>query len=100
VGGSTVGTLIGNAIAPGVLDRYLGKTGFSSQQTKEPRDEDRPVNLWNAADEERDYGTHGAFDDIAKSRSYQLHASQHHGLLGAAAAAGVAGLTTALARRR
>jgi NAD(P)-dependent dehydrogenase (short-subunit alcohol dehydrogenase family) len=102
VGGSTVGTLVGNAIAPGILDRYLAKTGFSSQQTKEPRDEDRPVNLWHPADEDRDYGTHGVFDDVAKSRSYQLHASHHHGLLGAVGAAvvaGAAGLTTALARR-
>jgi NAD(P)-dependent dehydrogenase (short-subunit alcohol dehydrogenase family) len=34
VGGSTVGTLAANAIAPGLLDRYLVRTGFDSQQTE------------------------------------------------------------------
>src|SRR5690349_23148800 len=33
VGGSTVGTLLANAVAPGVLDRYLARTGYRSQQT-------------------------------------------------------------------
>ncbi|HET8600151.1 MAG TPA: SDR family oxidoreductase [Segeticoccus sp.] len=102
VGGSTVGTLIANAVAPGILDRYLGRTGFQSQQTKEPRDESRPTNLWSPADEDEDYGTHGVFDDQAKGTSYQLWGSHHHGLLGAlgAAAVGVAGLATAVTRRR
>ena len=34
--GSTMGTLAANAIAPGLLDRYLGRTGFDSQQTETP----------------------------------------------------------------
>lgn len=90
VGGSTVGTLVANAFAPGILDRYLAKTGFSSQQTDEPRDPNRRVNLWEPADTERDYGAHGVFDDLSTDRSYQLWASQHHGLLGALGAAGMA----------
>ena len=49
VGGSTMGTLAGNAIAPGLLDRYLARTGFKSQQTDQPRDPDQPVNLWEPA---------------------------------------------------
>ena len=32
------------------LDRYLGKTGFSSQQTKQKQPPDAPVNLWEPAD--------------------------------------------------
>ncbi len=35
VGGSTALTLAANAIAPGVLDRYLGRVGFDNQQTPE-----------------------------------------------------------------
>ena len=35
VGASTVGTLAANAIAPGLLDRYLARTGFGSQQTSQ-----------------------------------------------------------------
>ena len=33
VGASTAATLLANAVAPGLLDRYLARTGFSSQQT-------------------------------------------------------------------
>ena len=43
VGATTMGTLAANAIAPGLLDRYLGKTGFNSQQTKQRHDPDAPV---------------------------------------------------------
>ncbi|HEY9476054.1 MAG TPA: SDR family oxidoreductase [Mycobacteriales bacterium] len=89
VGGSTAGTLLANAVAPGLLDRYLARTGFASQQTDQPRPADQPANLWEPADGAtgRDFGTHGAFDDRSTPRSAQLWASQHHGLLGAAGAA-------------
>ena len=46
VGGSTAGTLVANAIAPGLLDRYLARTGFDSQQTDRARPRDQPANLW------------------------------------------------------
>lgn len=90
VGGSTMGTLVANAIAPGLLDRYLARTGFSSQQADQRRDPDQPANLWEPADGEdgRDFGAHGIFDDKSTYRSPQLWASQHHGLLGGALAAG------------
>ncbi len=104
VGGTTMGTLIANAIAPGLLDRYLGKTGYQAQEDDRPEAPDRPVNLWEPADgpSGHDYTAHGSFDDKAKPRSAQLWASQHHGvlggaLLGLAGAAGVA--ATALGRR-
>jgi NAD(P)-dependent dehydrogenase (short-subunit alcohol dehydrogenase family) len=107
VGGSTVGTLIGDKFAGGLLDRYLGRTGVDSQQTEEPQPADAPANLWEPADgpDGRDHGAHGRFDDQATSRSPQLWASRHHGLLGAAAAGLVAvgaaaGGTAALLRRR
>lgn len=90
VGGSTAATLLGNAVAPGLLDKYLARTGFASQQTNEPRPADQPANLWEPADSTKDFGTHGVFDDRSKPRSIQLWASQHHGLV--AAAAGTLGL--------
>lgn len=106
VGGSTVLTLLANAVAPGLFDRYLARVGFRSQQTDQLRDPRQPANLWAPADgvQGHDHGAHGAFDARALSRSPQLWASQHHGLLGVAAgvagvaAAGVAG--TVAARRR
>jgi len=98
VGSSTMGTLAANALAPGLLDRYLARTGFTSQQTD--RLQDPPVNLWEPADgpDGHDFGAHGDFDDTSHERDAQLWASQHHGAL----AAGVGGLVAALTafRRR
>jgi hypothetical protein len=98
VGGSTAATLLANAVAPGVLDRYLARTGFASQQTDQQRQR-HPVNLWQPADDDRDYGTHGRFDDRSTPRSAQLWASQHHGTL-AALGVGAVGAATAALRRR
>jgi NAD(P)-dependent dehydrogenase (short-subunit alcohol dehydrogenase family) len=98
VGGSTVGTLAANAVAPGILDRYLAKTGFKSQQTGQKRRADQPENLWAPADRARDFGAHGEFDDQATPRSFQLWASRHHGLLAAGGGA-LAGAALAVWRR-
>jgi len=101
VGGSTVGTLLANRVAPGLLDRYLARTGFASQQTPDERDPGQPVNLWEPVDgpDGSDHGAHGIFDGRATDRSAQLWLSQHHGLLyggaaavAAATAAGLMGL--------
>jgi len=77
VGASTVVTLIANAVVPGVLDRYLARTGYKSQQTSQPRLPNQIVNLWQAADENQDFGSHGNFDSRSMSRSPQLWASHH-----------------------
>jgi NAD(P)-dependent dehydrogenase (short-subunit alcohol dehydrogenase family) len=101
IGGSTAATMIGNKLGAGLLDRYLARTGYDTQQTDERVPPDRPANLWEPADgpSGRDYGTHGRFDDRSTSRSYQLWASEHHGLLGGLTAA-AAGLAVAALRRR
>jgi len=85
-----------------LLDRYLARTGFSSQQTPQPRDPDQPANLWEPADGRggHDFGAHGAFDRVAKHRSAQLWASQHHKPLLAAAGAALAGGLGLLVGRR
>ena len=100
VGSSTAATLAANALFPGLLDRYLGRTGFASQQTDQPHDPDAPVNLFSPADGERgrDFGMHGVFGKRTISWDPQLWASRHHGALAAAGAAllaGVAGWRTA-----
>lgn len=103
VGGSTAATLLANAIAPGLLDRYLARTGFKSQQTDEPRDRSRRGNLWRPADGAlgHDYGAHGDFDDKATDRSWQVWASEHHATATAAALTALAAglLTRRLVRR-
>ncbi len=101
VGSSTAATLAANAVAPGLLDRYLGRTGFASQQTKDRQDPDAPVNLWQPADGEdgHDFGSHGVFDAQAIHTDPQLWASRHHGVLAALGVATV-GLAGAKAWRR
>jgi hypothetical protein len=100
VGGSTAATLAANALAPGLLDRYLARTGFKSQQTADPRPSGQPANLWEAADGAtgHDFGAHGIFDDQAHDNSPQLWASHHHGAV-TAVVAGLVGLGVGLTRR-
>ncbi|PZT70270.1 short-chain dehydrogenase [Streptomyces sp. SW4] len=103
IGGSTVATLLAQRIAPGLLDRYLARTGYDSQQTDEPVDAARPANLWEPvdADPPHDHGAHGVFDDEAHPRSLQLWFSRHRRplALGAAAAGTAAALADGLRRR-
>ena len=88
VGAPTVEAIVGNKVAPGILDHYLGRTGYASQQTSEPEDPNRQDNLWNPVP--GDHGAHGTFDSRASSRSYELFADLHRKwiALGLAAATG------------
>ena len=79
VGLPTMKAIIGNRIVPGLLDRYLGRTGFESQQTEEPEDSNRAFNLYEPVP--GDHGSHGRFDSRAVSRSLQLWASLHRNAL-------------------
>jgi short-subunit dehydrogenase len=90
VGRSTVKAIIANKLAPGLADRYLGKTGFSAQQTQQPVAPDRPDNLFEPVDGM--HATHGMFDDKATTSSPELWLAEHRSLVAGAAAAGIAGL--------
>lgn len=95
VGMPTVVAILGNRVAPWLGDWYLARTGYSGQQTDEPRDPDQPVNLWQPADNQRDYGAHGSFDQQASTWSAQLWATTNRRWL-ALAGAGLASATAAL----
>lgn len=99
VGASTAGTLLANAVAPGILDRYLARTGFDSQQTDDKAKADRPANLWEPADADRDFGAHGVFDDRSHGKSVQWVATRHRRTVFSSAGAAVVGLGATLARR-
>jgi NAD(P)-dependent dehydrogenase (short-subunit alcohol dehydrogenase family) len=88
VGASTAATIAADKVAPAVLDRYLARTGYGSQQTPESGPLRGPGNLWRPLDEGQrgDFGAHGEFDQRSHSHSAQRWLSQH-----AAAAAGLAG---------
>ncbi|MES9603835.1 SDR family oxidoreductase, partial [Actinomadura sp. NPDC000929] len=100
VGGSTVGTILADKFATGLLDRYLARTGFKSQQTEKRTRPDQPANLWEPADGTpgRDHGSHGRFDEQAHARSPQMWAGRHKYLVGAATAGAAAGAARLLRR--
>jgi NAD(P)-dependent dehydrogenase (short-subunit alcohol dehydrogenase family) len=97
VGGSTAITLLGNAVAPGIGDRYLAKTGYESQQTETPVQSGRPDNLFEPLPGAR--SAHGGFDRQAHSRSIQWQLTRHRRLLAGGAGIGGSLLAWATARR-
>jgi len=101
VGASTVATILGNKVAAPLLDRYLARTGYASQQTDQEALPDRPHNLWAPVDGPNgaDHGAHGEFDDRSRPRSVQLWAAQHLPAL-ASAATGVGALAALVRARR
>ncbi len=76
----------------GVLDHYLGRTGYSSQQTSEPADPHAPNYLFAPAP--GDHRAHGPFDSRSHERSYQLPLSLRRTTDAAAGAALLAVATT------
>ncbi len=100
VGGTTAATILANRVAPALLDRYLAKTGYNSQQTDRPESPAQPQNLWKPVDNPpgEDYGAHGEFDSRSHSRSAQLLLS-HHPVAATAAGAATAAAGVALASR-
>jgi NAD(P)-dependent dehydrogenase (short-subunit alcohol dehydrogenase family) len=96
VGGSTLLAVWGQKFLPNVLDWYLGRTGYSSQQTDEPRPE-RPDNLDAPVDDTEDHGARGRFDDRSKAWSPVLQLSMHRGIVAGVVA--VAGATAVLGSR-
>jgi NAD(P)-dependent dehydrogenase (short-subunit alcohol dehydrogenase family) len=99
VGVSTAYTILGERLAPRLLDWYLGRTGVKSQQTGQ----DLPrlgSNVFEPRDRAEDQGAHGAFDDKAHDADPQLWLSQHRRVaLAAVALAGVAAVAAAARRR-
>lgn len=85
VGMPTVAAIGVNKIAPGLLDHYLARTGYDSQQHDGPEDPYRPDNLWEPVDADADHGAHGSFDSRATFHSPQLWTSMHRTWLAAAA---------------
>jgi NAD(P)-dependent dehydrogenase (short-subunit alcohol dehydrogenase family) len=103
VGATTAATILAQRTAPALLDRYLARTGYKSQQTSEPQRPGRPDNLWEPVDQPpgEDHGAHGAFDDRSHQRSAELLLSHHRLAAASAAAAGAAAAAAGavLARR-
>lgn len=67
--------ILGAKLFPGIGDRLLARSGFSSQQTEESRDPRTPDNLFEPV--AGDHGAHGRFDDRAKKSSVELVLATH-----------------------
>jgi short-subunit dehydrogenase len=97
VGLSSTIVIAGNKLMPGLGDWYLAKTGYASQQTDQPVDQDRPDNLYEPVP--GDHGAHGIFDEQSHEESPQLWATEHLGLLALAGGAGMLAATVLIGRR-
>ncbi|MHA6624861.1 SDR family oxidoreductase [Pseudonocardia sichuanensis] len=92
VGASTVGTILANRVAPGLMDRYLARTNVAGQQDPQHDPPPRRANTWEPLP--GDLGAHGEFDDEAHGHSPQAWLTRHRGavLSGGLALAGTAAL--------
>lgn len=103
LGRSTIKAILGQKLAPGLLDRYLARFGFDRQSTGVAR-APRPSNLF--APVPGDHGAHGEFELRARRRDSVARIGTWLGAFGvqavvaAACVAGIAAASYALARRR
>jgi NAD(P)-dependent dehydrogenase (short-subunit alcohol dehydrogenase family) len=94
VGISTSLTVVANKVAPGLLDRYLARTGYRSQQIADaPVVSDRPDNLFEPV--RGMHRAHGTFDDRAWSHSPQFWATTHKTWLTLGATVGAVAVASA-----
>src|SRR5881227_3229513 len=91
VGAPSVAVITTNHFVPGLLDHYLARSGYDSQQYDGAEDPNRPENLWQPVS--GDHGAHGVFDARARNWSPQFWTSEHRtGVAIAVLALAIAGL--------
>ena len=87
VGFPTVKAILANRIAPGLIDRYLAKAGYTGQLTDEPLAQNAPANLFDAVP--GNYGAHGRFDKQSKLGSWEMFTDRHRTAFWLAAGVGL-----------
>lgn len=76
VGMPTVAAILGQKVIPGLLDRYLGKTGYKSQQiASEKQDPNAPNNLYEYVP--GTWSARGKFDNRSARSSAEVFVSLH-----------------------
>lgn len=96
VGIPTMMNIIGERVAPWLLDRYLAKSGYTSQMTSQDLDPQGHDNLFEPVDEDR--GSHGPFGEKAHSISPQYELAKRRGAVLAGIGIGAAAVGAAVAR--
>lgn len=98
VGWPTMLAILGQALAPGLMDRYVARFAWSGQMTEMPPDQGGPDNLWSPTP--ADVAAHGLFDGSARPAATQQILATHPAAVRAVAGLmAVAGLSW-VARRR
>ena len=100
VGTPTVMAILGQKVIPGLLDIYLGKTGYKSQQIpNEPKNPDAPNNLYKYVPGK--HSARGKFANRSTMTSVEVFIVLNRNLLalGAAATCAVVGAAVMLKRR-
>jgi NAD(P)-dependent dehydrogenase (short-subunit alcohol dehydrogenase family) len=98
IGGSAIRAIVGQRIFPGLIDRYLARTGYKSQQTNEAIAPDRKDNLFEPVAGDR--GAHGDFDRRSRRHSAELWARRHRKLLAATTLVGCARFAAGIGRTK
>jgi NAD(P)-dependent dehydrogenase (short-subunit alcohol dehydrogenase family) len=100
LGASSWKAILGTTVAPGLLDRFLARKGYTAQMRDEPQPADAPANLLEPVHGSQ--GAHGSFDSRARSNSWTLWPTEHRNALlaGGAALLGALGLELLCGPRR
>ena len=98
VAGSALQAIFGQKVAPGLIDLYLARTGYESQQREEAEQPGRPDNLFEALPGDR--GADGPFSGQSRRSSIQLWLRERPALAITSSLALAAAGIGALARRR
>jgi len=97
VGVPTVIAIEGNKVAPALADKYLGRTGFDSQQTQDKVPTNRPDNLFDPVP--GDFGARGIFGGQAHDAAATTWIEAHRGIAALAGAAIFGGLALVVKKK-
>ena len=98
VGRTSVKAIVGNMIAPALLDGLLAKSGYRSQMSNEPAIGGAPDNLF--APVQGPFGAHGRFDTSASRGAVAIHPDAARKALGLFILAAASASVIYLVRRR
>ena len=99
VGTPTVAAIVGQKFIPGLLDLYLGKTGYQSQQiANEPKDPATPNNLYDYVPGR--HSARGKFADRSTMTSVEVGIVLHRNWFVLGAAVALSALGSALIAKR
>jgi len=97
VGAPSIKAIVANMLFPGLLDRYLGRTGYDAQQDPSLASSGRPSNLWEPVSAL--HRVRGRFEQRSQHASPMLWVDTHRGLLVSGALVFAACLACASRRR-